>query len=242
MEEKILLYDVLDDDGNILNSQVILENKIGFEIPKNYFFNRENTDLKSNILQIKNNNNYINISYIKSDEKDYKEKKQIIKEKYKIIEDFINYRGQKIIEFENENGINVMAYDGTIISFVNCQCKKYSDEYFDLYYILYSFDSESSGNYDNLYYQKNSYCIKRNGKYIYDKYNINLLKQNPTDYLSSFSTEMFCQYLKGKNDYDCEIDNYYVKKDKIYKSIVEKIENYRNDANDDISLMDIIEE
>ena len=102
MEEKILLYDVLDDDGNILNSQVILENKIGFEIPKNYFFNRENTDLKSNILQIKNNNNnYINISYVKSDEKDYKEKKQIIKEKYKIIEDFINYRGQKIIEFEN---------------------------------------------------------------------------------------------------------------------------------------------
>ena len=53
---------------------------------------------------------------------------------------------------------------------------------------------------------------------------------------------MFCQYLKGKNNYDCEIDNYYVKKDKIYQSIVEKIENYRNDANDDISLMDIIEE
>ena len=41
MEEKILLYDVLDDDSNVLNSQVIIDNKIGFEIQKNYFFKKK---------------------------------------------------------------------------------------------------------------------------------------------------------------------------------------------------------
>ena len=38
VNENILLYDVFDDNKNVLNSQVILDNYIGFVIPKNYYF------------------------------------------------------------------------------------------------------------------------------------------------------------------------------------------------------------
>ena len=68
VNENILLYDVFDDNKNVLNSQVILDNYIGFEIPKNYYFNKESTDLKNHILHIKSDKDFIRLYYEKCNE------------------------------------------------------------------------------------------------------------------------------------------------------------------------------
>lgn len=242
VNENILLYDVFDDNKNVLNSQVILDNYIGFEIPKNYYFNKESTDLKNHILHIKSDKDFIRLYYEKCNEYSYKEKIEEIERKYKTTEDFINYRGQRIIEYENETGINVISYDGAYVLILNSKCKKYSYEYYILYFIVFSFDSDCPESYDNSYYQKNSYCILKNGKYVYDKYKINLIKYNPSESLDIINTESFCKFISDNIEYDEKLDNYYVEKTKINQNIVNRINNYHNNENDDPSLMDLIEE
>ena len=242
MNERILLYDVFDDNKNVLNSQVVLDNNIGFEIPSNCYFDKNTTILKDHILKLKNNDNDINIYFNKYDEKIYNDKIAEIKRKYNITEDFTNYRGQKIIEYEDELGINVLAYDGINMVVVNSNCSKYSNEYYELYYIAFSFDSDCNDNYDNSYYQKNSYCIIENAKHLYDEYKVNLIKHNPSETLSILNNESFCNYLSNTSNYDNELNNYYVLKDKVFSNIVNKITNYNNEEFDDPSLMDLIEE
>lgn len=240
MEETLSLYDVLDDDRNVLNSQAIIGN-ICFEIPKSYFFNKDTTSLEKHILHLKNSSNFVRIYYEHCDENNYKIKIEDIRNKYNITEEFSNYRGQNVIEYESETGINVIGYDGNIVIIINCKCKKYSKEYFDLYFILYSFDTVSNGTYNNSYYQKNNYCVLKNGSYLYQKYNLNLLKTNPSEFVSEFVIEMFCKYINGVCDYDSNIKNYYVKKDVVFQNIVNKIKMY-NVSDDDPSFMDIIDE
>ena len=82
MNKNILLYDVFDDNKDVLNSQVILDNNIGFEIPKNYYFNKESTDLKNHILHIKSDKDFIRLYYEKCNEYSYKEKIEEIMKKY----------------------------------------------------------------------------------------------------------------------------------------------------------------
>lgn len=242
MNEKILLYDVYDDNKNVINSQVILDNNIGFEIPNDYYFKKETTNLSERILHILNDKHFIRLYYEMCDEKSFKQQIEKIQEKYKITEDFTNYRGQKIIEYENETGINIMSFDGTNLLLVNSKCHKYSDEYYVLYFIVFSFDSNCQNNYDNVYYQKNNYCILKNAKYIYDNYGINLIKHNPFESLEVIDKENFCKYINGIVNYDEEIDNYYMSSDKTLKSIVYKIENYKSNEMDDSSFMDLVEE
>ena len=125
---------------------------------------------------------------------------------------------------------------------VNSNCSKYSNEYYELYYIAFSFDSDCNDNYDNSYYQKNSYCIIENAKHLYDEYKVNLIKHNPSETLSILNNESFCNYLSNTSNYDNELNNYYVLKDKVFSGIVNKITNYNNEEFDDPSLMDLIEE
>lgn len=242
MNEKILLYDVYDDNKNVIKSQVILDNNIGFEIPKDYYFKKETTNLSERKLHILNDKHFIRLYYEMCDEKSFKQQVDEIHEKYKITEDFTNYRGQRIIEYENETGINILSFDGTILLIINSKCHKYSNEYYILYFIAFSFDSKCQDNYDNVYYQKNNYCILINAKYIYDNYEINLIKHNPSESLSIIDKENFCKYIKGVDDYDAEIDNYYMSKDKTLKNIINKIKNYKNNEIDEPSLMELAEE
>ncbi len=242
MDESILLYDIYDENKNVLNSQVILDNKYGFEIPSSYYFNKESTNLKEHILNIRNDNDFIRMYYNQCVESDYKIKVEEIKSRHKITEDFTNYRGQKIIEYEDETGINVIVYDETIVIILNSKCKKYSNEYYVLYYIIFSFDSNCQTSYENFYYQKNSYCILKNAKHIYNNYKINLIKYNPTESLTVIDTKNFCEYISENKDYDDKLYNYYVSKDKGFKNIVDKIKDYRNNELDDPSFMDLVEE
>ena len=129
MNESISVYDVLDENNNILNSQVLIDN-IGFEIPSDYYFNKEATSTREHILHIMNENNYIRLYYEKCDENNYKLEISNIRKKHKITEEFINYRGQKIIEYENETGINIISFDNTYVVVLNSKCKKYSTQYY----------------------------------------------------------------------------------------------------------------
>lgn len=241
MNENILLYDVFDNK-NVLNSQVILNKSIGFEIPSDCYFDKNATNFDKHIFQLINHDNNINIHFDIYNENSYKEKIDKIRNQYKITEEFVNYRGQKIIEYENESGINIIVNDDKNILSINSKCNKYSFEYYVLYYIAFSFDSNCDDNYENSYYQKNSYCILKNAKHLYDEYNVNLIKHNPFETLKILNNENFCKYLINNSDYDDEINNYYLMKDNASKNIVNRIKNYKNDEFDDPSLMDLIEE
>lgn len=244
MNKNILLYDVYDDNKNVLKSQVILDNHIGFEIPKNYFFNKSSTILKNRILYIMNKIDHIKLYYEICDEETYSKKIAEVIERYEVNEHFINYRGQKIVEYENETGINIICYDGTVILILNSKCKKYSKEYYILYFIAFSFDSDCQTTYTNFYYQKNNFCILKNAKYIYENYKINLIKYNPSELLSIINRKNFCRYISKGSTFDYNISNYYVPGNKLYKEIVDKIEKYNTDLNidDDSSVMDLVEE
>ena len=242
MEEGIWLYDIYDDSKKIINSQVILNNNIGFEIPKDYFFAKNHTNLKERILRLDNGKRTIKLYYEKCYEKDYNKKIEELKGKYKITEDFTNYRNQKIIEYETETGINIICYDGSIVLMLNSRCQKYSNDYYVLYFIAYSFDSNCGTLYENYYYQKNSYCILKNAYHIYKKYKINLIKYNPSEILAIINRKNFCKYISNISDFDYEIDNHYMAKDIVFEDIVNKIEKYNNlDFNDNPSFIDLIE-
>ena len=60
--------------------------------------------------------------------------------------------------------------------------------------------------------------------------------------LDIINTESFCKFISDNIEYDEKLDNYYVKKTKINQNIVNRINNYHNNENDDPSLMDLIEE
>ena len=71
---------------------------------------------------------------------------------------------------------------------------------------------------------------------------INLIKYNPSESLDIINTESFCKFISDNIEYDEKLDNYYVEKTKINQNIVNRINNYHNNENDDPSLMDLIEE
>ena len=248
MNRKIKLYDVVDNNNIIINSQVIVDNNIGFEIPRQYYFVNDTTD--NNTFHITNDKTDINISFELFDENIIKGKLESIRNnlikvesKTKITENFNNYRNQKIMEYEENNCINVIGYDEHIIISANSKCKKYSYEYFDLYYIVFSFIYGCNGEYDNLSYQKNNYCILKNGKYIYETNEINILKTNPIDLLISISNKNFCQSICENKEYDKNIDYYYIPKAEMFRKIVKRIENIIiSEDNDNPDCMDLIVE
>ena len=239
MNKEIILMDIFDENKNILNSQVILNNVIGFEIPKDYFFNKEFTNLNERLLLLSNMNNEIKLYYEMCSIDNYNNKIEEIKKKYTITEEYSNYRGQKIIEYESETGINVISFDGEYVNIANSKCKKYSREYYSLYYIVFSFDSKCNGNYDNLYYQKNNYCILINGFHIFKKYGKNILKFNPNELIKTVTNNSFCEYLTSNHYFDEQLNNYYMPA-KVFNIVVNKIDNYVNEELDDPNMMDLV--
>ena len=241
MDENISVYDVLDENKTILNSQVLIGN-VGFEIPSDYYFNHEFTSIKDHIFHLVSKNDYIRIHYEKCNEENYNLEISNIKERNNITEDFTNYRGQKIIEYENETGINLISYDNCYVTILNYKCKKYSNQYYTLYYILFSFVFNISIEYDNVYYQKNNYCIMKNGCYLYEKYNKNIIKYNPADLLNKYDKIAFCDYLNGNIIFDTNFENYYTVEDNEFIKIFNKINSYVNFEDDNPDLMEVIEE
>ena len=70
MNENISVYDILDENSNALNSQVLTDN-VCFEIPSDYYFNKEETSLAKHKFCIMGDNNCINLCYENCDEKEY---------------------------------------------------------------------------------------------------------------------------------------------------------------------------
>ncbi len=243
MNNNIVLLDILDEKQNTLNSQAIINSEIIFEMPRDYYFDQNATNIEDHILQIKNSNNInIKLCYESCNEKDYNKKITKIKNQNKINEDFINYREQQVVEYVDTAGINITCYDGKFLLIVSSKCDKYSNEYYILYYISFSLDRYQE-NYDNKYYQKNNYCILSNAKYVYDKYKINLIKNNPFEKLVSININAFSNYISGVCSFDWNNSNYYVSKEVDFKNIVEKIDNYKSiNLDDDLVLVDMLEE
>ena len=237
MDKKILIYDVLDQNDKMLNSQVILDNNIGFEIPSDYFFDKDKTNLNKNKLVILNKNNNIVMEFKICNEDNYKNEINEIRKNYDIGEDFINYREQKILEYVDKDYMNILGFDGKVLVSLKSKCKKYSSLYYEMYFILYSFDSKCNLQYDNFYYQKNNFCILKNGYYIYNKFKLNLLKENVYDYLNKLNEKYFCDYLLKNKEFDKNIDNYYLPS--TYRDIMSKVDGYK--LSDDLSLRDEVE-
>lgn len=241
MSETILMYDVLNENSETINSQVIINN-MGFEIPNDYYFIENLTRLNDKILYLTDGKNVIQMYYEKCNNQNYENKVKEIKESNLILETFDNYRGQKIIEYECEKKINIMGYDGDYIIVINSDCKRYSRDYYTLYYILFSCDSRCEENYDNLYYQKNNLSILVNGKHVYDRYQKNIIKYVPEKILLSLINKSYCNYLESNKEFDENLSNYYIKNDIGMKKVIKKIESYFDSNNDDISMRDLIEE
>lgn len=69
---------------------------------------------------------------------------------------------------------------------------------------------------------------------------INLIYENPYDYLKKLNTINFNKYINKNYKYDYKLKNDYIKND--YGNIVEKIEHYKCIVEKDKELLDIIEE
>lgn len=237
MENIFKVYDVFDTKVK-LNSQVIVNN-IGFEIPSNYYFEKDNTDLSKNKFQLCNNHNHqIELKYDLLNENEVSDKLK----QYKsfTINSFQNYRNQRIYEFFDADKIVVIGYDGKIFFEIKSNVEKHSQEYFELYYIAFSFSEIDEYNYDNYIFQKNNYIILKNGKYLYDNYDINIVYKQPYEYLKKLNIISFNNYINKNEKYRYELENNYLKND--YGNIVEKIEHYKNVAENDKELLDVIEE
>ncbi len=231
------VYDVFSDK-NKLNSQVIFNN-IGFEIPKNYYFEKSATNIEENSFQLIVNSNYkVDLKCMILNEDEFNDK--LKKYSNTIINSFQNYRNQKIYEVINDEIIRIFGYDGKVFFELNSNAIKYSQEYFELYYIAFSFSEIENSDYDNNFFQKNNYCILKNGKYIYDNYNDNLIYKNPYEYLKKINTINFNEYINKNNKYDYKLKNDYIKNE--YNNIVEKIEHYKSIVENDKKLLDVIEE
>jgi len=231
------VYDVFSNE-NKLNSQVIFNN-IGFEIPNNYYFEKSATNIEENTFQLVGNYNYkIDLKCMILNEDKFNDK--LKKYSNTIINSFQNYRNQKIYEIINDEMIKIFGYDGKVFFELNSNVIKYSQEYFELYYIAFSFSEIENLDYDNNLFQKNNYCILKNGKYIYDNYKINLIYESPYEYLKKLNTLNFNEYINKNYKYDDKLKNEYIKND--YGNIVEKIEHYKGIVENDKELLDIIEE
>lgn len=231
------VYDVFSNK-NKLNSQVIFNN-IGFEIPNNYYFEKNATNIEENSFQLIGNSNYkIDLKCMFLNEYEFNDK--IKKYSNTIINSFQNYRNQKIYEMINDEIISIFGYDGKVFFELKSNAIKYSQEYFELYYIAFSFSEIENYDYDNSFFQKNNYCILKNGKYVYDNYNENLIYKNPYEYLKKINTINFNEYINKNNKYDYKLKNDYIKNE--YNNIVEKIEHYKSIVDNDKELLDVIEE
>lgn len=231
------VYDVFSNESK-LNSQVIFNN-IGFEIPNNYYFEKNATNIEENTFQLISSSDYkIDLKCMILNEDEFNDK--LKKYSNTIINSFQNYRNQKIYEIINDEMIKMFGYDGKVFFELNSNVIKYSQEYFELYYIAFSFSEIENFEYDNNLFQKNNYCILKNGKHIYDNYMINLIYENPYEYLKKLNTINFNEYINKNYKYDYKLKNDYIKND--YSKIVEKIEHYKGIVEKDKELLDIIEE
>lgn len=231
------VYDVFSNESK-LNSQVIFNN-IGFEIPNNYYFEKNATNIEENTFQLISSSDYkIDLKCMILNEDEFNDK--LKKYSNTIINSFQNYRNQKIYEIINDEMIKMFGYDGKVFFELNSNVIKYSQEYFELYYIAFSFSEIENFEYDNNLFQKNNYCILKNGKHIYDNYMINLIYENPYEYLKKLNTINFNEYINKNYKYDYKLKNDYIRND--YGNIVEKIEHYKGIVEKDKELLDIIEE
>lgn len=237
MENVFKIYDVFDNN-NKLNSQVIF-NSIGFEIPTNYYFEKKSTNLELNKFQLINDCNHkINLECYILNESEFNDR--LKKYSNQAMCNFQNYRSQKIYEIIDNEKIKIIGYDGKIFFKLDSNVKKYSQEYFELYYVAFSLSEIENNNYDNNTYQKNNYCILKNGKYVYDKYNIDIVYEKPYECLKKLNTINFNNYINKNEKYEYELDNNYVKNN--YRSIFEKIENYKKSVESNEELLDIVNE
>ena len=146
---------------------------------------------------------------------------------------YINYRCQKIYEYKENEYIRIIAYIDNIFCDLYCRCKKYTQEYYDLCYIAFSFCKLSNSIYDDLFIQKNNYCILKNGKYIFDSYSINLNFKNPYRFLTKLNDIQFKEYLTKNKKINQGLSNPYL--DNGFEKIFNKIENYKNSNINDIA-------
>ena len=230
MENIFKVYDVYENNYK-LNSQVIFNN-IGFEIPDNYYFDKNETNFAENRFKILNENyNAIYINCGITDENNFKiAVERLNNPKYEF---YINYRCQKIYEYKENEYIRIIAYIDNIFCDLYCRCKKYTQEYYDLCYIAFSFCKLSNSIYDDLFIQKNNYCILKNGKYIFDSYSINLNFKNPYRFLTKLNDVQFKEYLTKNKKIDQGLSNPYL--DNGFEKIFNKIENYKNSNINDIA-------
>ena len=236
MESTLKVYDVFDNKNN-LNSQVLL-NDIGFEIPSNYYFDNNTVNIHENKFQLINDKNRINLKCGVFNKDDFD--KVLTKYNNFIVNDFQNYRNQKIYEIISNQTIKVLGHDDNVFFELSSDIKRYTQEYFELYYIAFSFCKIEDNEYDNITFQKNNYCILKNGKYIYDKYDINLIYEKPNECVKTLNSISFNNYISNNDKYDSKLKNNYIKNDFDY--IVEKIEKFKNIKDDDNFPLDILEE
>lgn len=236
MESTLKVYDVFNNK-NKLNSQVLL-NDIGFEIPSNYYFDNNTVNIHENNFQLVNDKNKINLKCGIFNKDDFD--KVLSKYNNFIVSDFQNYRNQKIYEIISNQTIKVFGHDDNVFFELSSDIKRYTQEYFELYYIAFSFCKITDNEYDNITFQKNNYCILKNCKYIYDKYGVNLIYEKPYECVKTLDIISFNNYISNNDKYDSKLKNNYIKNDFDY--IVEKIEEFKNIKVDDNIPLDILEE
>lgn len=242
MKQNICVMDVYDDTENILSSQVTINNNIGFEIPKNYFFIKEKTDSELMNFVLSDGYNQININILDSNKK-YDDIYNEINKHYKITESFINYRGQKIIEFFANSICCLLIFDKEKIMKLECNCKKYSSIYYQVYFIAFSFKNLINDNLNEYYYQKNNYIILKNGKCLYEEYDIDILKKNPYEELEMVNNIEFINYITNNKDINRGIKNYYLKSYCLFYEVKSKIDNYlkNNNVFEDCNEIDLLD-
>lgn len=236
MESTLKVYDIFNNK-NKLNSQVLL-NDIGFEIPSNYYFDNNTVNIHENNFQLVNDKNKINLKCGIFNKDDFD--KVLTKYNNFIVSDFQNYRNQKIYEIISNQTIKVFGHDDNVFFELSSDIKRYTQEYFELYYIAFSFCKIEDNEYDNIIFQKNNYCILKNCKYIYDKYGVNLIYEKPYECVKTLNIISFNNYISNNDKYDSKLKNNYIKNDFDY--IVEKIEKFKNIKVDDNIPLDILEE
>ncbi|MDD2434790.1 MAG: hypothetical protein PHO63_00885 [Bacilli bacterium] len=210
MEKEFLsIYDIQNKKGIVIKSQVILEMEtFGFEIIPDYIVNNKKSTLSEEnkgtiyLENASNNEIYLSFSYLKVTKKKFNEELQTYINKFHY-DHFTNYRDQEIHEFIDDfNMIIIFYYEGYMF-IVTKRGEKYSQEYYELYFTVYSLYKIKTKKleYNNPELEAQSACLRNNGQKVYRYFNhLNLVKVNPIEMVMNLKNEQLKELLdKGIN-------------------------------------------
>ena len=114
-------------------------------------------------------------------------------------EEFTNFNKIEVNEFIEKNGNMIVSlYLSGYMFIFEKECKKYSQEYYELYASVLSLrqvETKSHEDLDKTLLEQYT-CITKNGAYIYSEYKLDIVHYNPLNLSLRIKNEQILDYLE----------------------------------------------